>query len=261
MSAFALNKDIFNPALYKEVQKVWFQDYTPDKQTIDYDIVKKWFGASPDERHAFDATCRASFAHALDAIGPDKFPNASAEPFLREIHDAVQRSPENDGAEAAWTALSLALLLDQMPRNIFRTHDGLVKVYTHYDKIAYSLITALMSTSTPIVRPDLHPQWRLSASHRLWFYLPLVHSEDVEAHKKYDEIIREFKKDLETVEGYEGSKKFLERATQSGIEHRELIDRFGRYPHRNGALGRTSTEDEKKYMAAGGMTFGVAQEE
>jgi uncharacterized protein (DUF924 family) len=261
MSSVTLDKNIFNASLYKGVQSLWFQDHTPDKQDVDMSVVKRWFAGSPEERKQFDLQCRSSFAQALESIGPENFPNATAEPFLEEIRDVARRSPENDGAEAAWTALSFALLLDQIPRNIFRTNDGLVKVYTHYDKMAHSLVSTLLSPSSPIPRPDLHPQWKLSAAHRLWFYMPLMHSEDVESHKLFHEIMKEFQRDLDGVEGWEGSKMFLGQSDKNEKEHRELIDRFGRYPHRNRALGRVSTDEEKDFMKAGGATFGVTQDE
>lgn len=261
MSSFALNKDIFNPSLYKQVQNVWFEGHALGSQDISMDVVQRWFLAPPEEKLRFDKICRNNFAHALEAIGPEEFPNPSAEPFLDEIHESVQRNPTDDGADAAWTALSIIILLDQISRNIYRTNEGQRKIYTHYDKIAYSLVNTLMSPETPIVRPDLHPQWRLSLAHRQWFYMPLMHSEDLDAHKILDDIFAKFREDLGKEDGYESMKQFLERSMKSEKDHRDILEKFGRYPHRNGALGRESTDEERKFLAGGGATFGVAQEE
>jgi uncharacterized protein (DUF924 family) len=49
--------------------------------------------------------------------------------------------------------------------------------------------------------------------------------------------------------------EFLESFLQSAIDHREIVRQFGRFPHRNKALGRTSTEAEQAYLA-GGRRFG-----
>ena len=256
MSSFVLDKDIFKPALYKQLQHVWFDGIELGAKDVNMDAAKRWFMASAEEKVAFDGVCREKFGHALEAIGPEKFPAASAEPFLREITEAAKA----DGAEGAWTALSLVLLLDQISRHIFRTNDGLVKVYNHYDKMSYALMRSLLSADSPIGRPDLHPQWRLSTVFRLWFYLPLVHSEEIEAHNLYDEIMASFGKELEQEGASESMRMFWSKGLEAEKEHRDILDKFGRYPHRNEALGRTATQEEKEFMEAGGATFGVAQE-
>ncbi|KAF2179676.1 hypothetical protein K469DRAFT_730513 [Zopfia rhizophila CBS 207.26] len=258
-STFTLNKDIFNPSLYKLVRSIWF-DGQPDDAIIPTPVaMKRWWMGSPEERLEFDSRCRANFVHALEAIGPDKFPDPTAEPFLKEIQEAVQKNPENNGSEAAWTALSIVLLLDQMPRNIYRTNDTLPMVYNHYDKMSQSLLEALMSKDSPIIRPDLHPQWRLSSVHRIWFYLPWMHSESLEMHKKIDGIQKELRDELSKMEGTEEAVKYIELGIGAEQKHLDLIEKFGRYPHRNRCLAREMTAEEKKYIEDGGDTFGVSQ--
>jgi uncharacterized protein (DUF924 family) len=215
--------------------------------------------ASPEEKVIFDNVCRESFAHALEATGPERLPNPTAEPFLRELQDVARADTENNGAEGAWTALSMMILLDQMTRNIFRTNEGLVKVYNHYDKISYSLAQSILSPDSPIGRPDQHPLWRTSVVHRMWFYMPLMHSEDIRAHNLFDEIVKGLEEDLLQEEPNEAMQYILSQNLKAGKEHRQIIEKFGRYPHRNGALGRQTTPEEKKFMDEGGATFGVAQ--
>jgi uncharacterized protein (DUF924 family) len=261
MSSFTLDKDIFKPALYKELQNVWFEGIELGAKDVDMSVAKRWFAASAEDKIAFDGLCREKFGHALEAVGPEKFPAASAEPFLRELREVAQADPQGvNGAEGAWTAISMVLMLDQISRNIFRTNECLAKVYNHYDKISYSLMQSLLSPDSPIGRPDLHPQWRASTVHRLWFLLPLVHSEKISAHDQYDEIMASLGEVLEK-EGASGSMKmFWDKGLESEKEHREILERFGRYPHRNEALGRATTEEERKFLEEGGATFGVAQE-
>jgi uncharacterized protein (DUF924 family) len=260
MSTFRLDANLFNATLYRQLTDVWLPGVDLRGEELDMSVLKRWFMADPDERAAFDGLCRNKFAYALEAIGPDHLTEPTAQPFLDEIERVAQKDPMGDGSEAAWTALSLTLLLDQIPRNLYRTDAGLRKVYTHYDIMSYNLSRALLSPESPVPRVDLHPQWRNSAAHRLWFYMPLMHSENIEAHNAIDEILGQASREASALEGHNGTKTFLDGQLQAEKLHREILDRFGRYPHRNGALGRPSTEDEIKFLEDGGATFGVAQE-
>ena len=100
----------------------------------------------------------------------------------------------------------MTLLLDQMPRNLYRDEEGLRKVYTHYNEMSYALSRKLLADKKMV---DLHPQWKHSAAHRLWFYMPLMHSE-MEAHDIMDEILREVAKEAEAGQGLKGTKMFIE---------------------------------------------------
>ncbi|KAF1932158.1 DUF924-domain-containing protein [Didymella exigua CBS 183.55] len=259
-SSFALDKNIFNPALYQRVQDVWLGGVNPNGEEVNMDLVRIWFMGTSDERLALDKKCSDNFLNALDAIGPAKLATPTAEPFLFQLSSLAKNDSKGDGAEAASAALGIAILLDQMPRNIFRTNEGLIKVYTHYDRISQAFIRTLFSPASPIPRPDQHPLWRNSMAHRMWFYMPLCHSEDVEVHKQLDELLDDLQVDLDGQVGCAASKKLLEGQLKAERKHREIIDKFGRYPHRNGALGRKSTDEEIKFMSEGGATFGVAQD-
>lgn len=259
-SAFKLDPSLFNRTLYDRVISTWFPGVDTSGQELDMSVVKRWFMATPAERVAFDTQCREAFSPALEAIGPNKYPDATAHPFLDELRRIAERSGDANSEEAVWTALSMTLLLDQIPRNIYRTNSGLRFVYNHYDHMAMHLVRTLLSSESPIPRPDLHPVFRLSSPHRMWFYMPLIHSEDVADHDLVSGIVYELEKELASLEGYKGTKMFIEGYSKSASEHRDILDRFGRYPHRNGALGRESTEEEKRFLEEGGATFGVAQE-
>jgi uncharacterized protein (DUF924 family) len=258
---FKLDASVFNATLYRQLTDVWLPGVDLRGEELDTRVLKRWFMAGGDERAAFDGLCRDKFGPALEAIGPDDMTEPTAQPFLDEIARVAQEDPMGDGAEAAWTALSLTLLLDQIPRNLYRTDAGLRKVYTHYDGMSYNLSRALLSPQSPVPRVDLHGQWRNSAAHRLWFYMPLMHSEDIAAHHAMDELLRQASGEANALEAHNATKTFLDGQVQAEKSHREILDRFGRYPHRNGALGRPSTEEEIKFLDNGGATFGVAQEE
>jgi uncharacterized protein (DUF924 family) len=90
----------------------------------------------------------------------------------------------------------------------------------------------------------------LNPVERIFFYMPLQHSESLEVQ---EESVAAYKRLLteapEVVRGvFEGCVSFAER-------HREVIRRFGRFPHRNAVLGRPSTPDEVAYLKQGGETF------
>lgn len=259
MSTFALDRNIFNPTLYKQVTDVWLQKIDLKGEELGENNLKNWFTGNKQEKLAFDSICRDNFAHALEAIGPKKLPEPTAQPFLDEIRDVARNDSSADGSNAAWTALSLTLLLDQIPRNVYRTEAGLYEIYTHYDAISYSLARAVLSSSSPLPRPDQHPQWRHSAAHVFWFYMPLMHSESTVAHDFFDEIMGEYSKEVVSLEGHSASKMIVKEELRAEREHRAILDKFGRYPHRNRALGRESTAEERRFLAEGGATFGVVQ--
>jgi uncharacterized protein (DUF924 family) len=131
-------------------------------------------------------------------------------------------------------ALAYVILLDQIPRNVFR---GTAKAFA-------SDPYARAAAKTCINR-----EWDLSVPEpeRQFFYLPLEHSENL---VDQDRSVRLFKA----------------RMTQTGVDnlvhavaHREQIRRFGRFPMRNAALGRTSTPEEEAFLAQGGYAALVEQ--
>jgi|SRR5690348_675964 len=143
--------------------------------------------------------------------------------FLPSHHAAARREFEHwlDHADGA---LALILLLDQLPRNAFRDSahayatDGLAR---HYAECA---IDAGLDRAieTPL---------------RAFVYLPFEHSE---ARADQDRSVALF--------GALGDAEYCKYAEA----HREVIVRFGRFPHRNRALGRTSTPEELAWLDAGG---------
>jgi uncharacterized protein (DUF924 family) len=160
---------------------------------------KAWF--VKDE--TFDGRCRA-------------FENA---------HHAAAR-----GELAAWEqdaegALALILLLDQIPRNIFR------KSPHAFATDGLALAIALRSIEKGFDAagdPEL----------RFFFYMPLEHAEDLASQERSILLFTSL-----------GEPNYLKFA----ILHRDIISKFGRFPHRNAILGRKSTADELAFLAEGGF--------
>ena len=136
-------------------------------------------------------------------------------------------------------ALALVLVLDQFPRNIYR---NTARAY-HYDSAGLDLALKIIDQSLNL---DLHP------IEQSFLFLPLQHSEAIDdqtqAVRLYEILT------TQSSDAYlEGAKNSLDYAKR----HRDIILRFGRFPHRNAILGRDSTESEIEFLATGGDTFGV----
>ena len=147
------------------------------------------------------------------------------------------------GELAAWTAaarpaLALVVLLDQFPRNIWR---GTPRAFAHDER---ALAVARQVLAVGFLR-------ELAPIEQPFLILPFQHSESLQAQRESVRLCREIMT-MAPVEWRTTLATFAPYADQ----HLELIERFGRFPHRNAVLGRASTEDEEAYLAAGGETFG-----
>jgi uncharacterized protein (DUF924 family) len=172
------------------------------------DIVGFWRDSGPERwfagGDAFDGECRTRFleAHLL----------------------AARREFEHWLADAEG-ALALVLLLDQIPRNVFRRSghafatDGLAR---HY---ATRALTLGFDTQVDVAL-------------RAFFYLPFEHSEALADQERALELFARLPGDYQ-------------RWAQL---HHDIILRFGRFPHRNAALGRESTSEEREFLAEGGFS-------
>ncbi|MGE0407874.1 MAG: DUF924 family protein [Amphiplicatus sp.] len=140
--------------------------------------------------------------------------------------------------EAAWAgaldamradadgALALIIILDQFSRNLFRND---ARAFAADQKARGLARNALSRRFDMIATP----------ARRAFFYMPFMHSENL---ADQDFCVALFKARL----AGSASVPYAE-------EHRAIIRRFGRFPHRNKALGRTSTREEIAYLAAGGF--------
>jgi len=140
-------------------------------------------------------------------------------------HDRAARGELDAAATTADAALGLVLLLDQFPRNSFRNSP---RMYATDAQARAQAMRAIDAGFDSEVEPAL----------RAFFYLPFSHSEalaDQERAVALNESI---------------GAEYLRHARG----HREIVRRFGRFPHRNAILGRTSTADEAAYLAQGGFS-------
>jgi len=133
------------------------------------------------------------------------------------------------GVLAKWeekpeTALALVLLLDQIPRNIFR---GTPRAYAT-DHLARAVADRAMARGFDAV---LAPAWRK------FFYMPLHHSENVEDQRRSLDLLQAVPNDPAREDNTRYARRYL-----------DIIERFGRFPHRNACLGRVSTPEELAFL-------------
>jgi uncharacterized protein (DUF924 family) len=145
--------------------------------------------------------------------------------------DAALQGPLGWGP-AAPDRVAEILVLDQFPRNLFR---GQARAFAG-DPRARELARALVDGGD---HRALHPLERMFA------YLPFEHAEDL--------ALQELSVTLYTAlaAAHEGFAEVLDYAER----HRDVIRRFGRFPHRNAALGRASTAEEQAYLDTPGSGF------
>jgi uncharacterized protein (DUF924 family) len=139
-------------------------------------------------------------------------------------HEAAARGELDHALETPNGALGLLLLLDQFPRNAFR---GTPRMYATDAQARQHAERALALSHDQSVPPDL----------RLFFYLPFGHSEDLSDQERCVAL----------------NEKLGAEPLEHALGHRDIIRRFGRFPHRNAILGRPSTAEELEFLAQGGF--------
>jgi len=172
-----------------------------------------------------DAGMQAWFTK--DAGFDTKFRNE----FL-DLHFVAARRELDGWVDTVEGALALMILLDQFPRNLFR---GEAKAFAGDPQARQLAETAL----------DQGWDKGLSAVEKLFIYLPLEHSEVLADQERSVALFSALAAENRGCEG------FLDYARR----HHEVIARFGRFPHRNAALGRPSTPEETSYLAQPGSGF------
>jgi uncharacterized protein (DUF924 family) len=264
-ASFALDKNIFNDTLYSRVRTFWFADLPPDFSGANSASLKRWWGqgATKAERQQVDTFCRDEFMPALQAIAPENLLLPPFESYKAEVESAsaiaspllaqVEAANRHSAQRAADTLISMVILLDQVPRNSFRTQATLPLVYNHYDRLAHALLRSCMKLEPDPLR---FPAYMKRPALQAWLYMPLVHSEDLGSHELWYSLIAQVEAEVPVSDT--GAREYLERTRKAEDSHIDAVRKFGRYPHRNACLGRESTPEEREWLKTGD-TFGVSQ--
>ncbi len=197
--------------LAREILDYWFGEAASPRQQISSQS-SLWWGKSP----FVDEEIKARFGAALDSTRSDDLKAWKAE-------------------ASDW--LALIILVDQFSRNIFRDQARAFE----QDPLALSLCKEGI---------ELGVDLELVPLERVFFYLPLEHSESLQDQQRCVELMQE----LVSI-APPGCRKEFEGFYNYARAHHAVIEEFGRFPHRNAILGRDSTIAEKDYLAQPGAGF------
>jgi uncharacterized protein (DUF924 family) len=203
------------------------------------------------ENEAADAEDVLEFWFADAAMGPEAiarrnrvwftggapFDRACTERFAATLEAAVNGELDH-WQESPRGRLALILVLDQLSRNIHR------RTAAAYQQDGRALAACRKGI-------ELGHDLELSAIERRFFYMPMEHAEDRDVQAR---SVQHF--EALAGEAPEESRESLEAAADHARRHRDIVEKFGRFPHRNAVLGRDSTADEEAYLADDAPRFG-----
>lgn len=163
------------------------------------------------------------------------------EEIAKEFSGDVEKASEGNldhWAHEPRGRLALILLLDQFRRNIYRNTPQAFEM----DKAALKLcVEGAMDKKDKGLAPI----------HRVFFYMPLQHAESRKVQAKSREIYRRLAEAVSPT-----YKETFETVAQFAELHADIVEQFGRFPHRNKMLNRENTAEEEKYLAGDSPDFG-----
>ncbi|MCJ0975314.1 DUF924 domain-containing protein [Pseudomonas sp. PS1] len=194
------------------------------------DLLLWWFGEGGTAREIADAKSRLWFGYKAEQ-------DAEARERFGEWVDQALAGELSDWAESPEGWLALVLLLDQLPRMIYR---GTPRAFAG-DERAQQLVRDGMAHGGDVLLTPLQ---------RVFIYLVLEHAEHLGLQ---DQAVQQFET-LVTIAAPDEQALFADFLDYAE-RHRQVIARFGRFPHRNDILGRASTEAEQAFLAEPGSRF------
>jgi uncharacterized protein (DUF924 family) len=185
-------------------------------------VLDFWFGAADEAEHGLPRKAWFDKDIAFDDEIRRRF---------RGIYDRALAGEFESWGEHGRSCLALILVFDQFPRNMFRSTPAAFATDARALALARHAVARGYDRCVPPVL-------------RMFFYLPFEHSE---ALADQNEAVRLF----ESVEPHPGRDEGIRYA----VAHREIIARFGRFPHRTAILGRRSTPEELAFLQTPNSSF------
>jgi uncharacterized protein (DUF924 family) len=195
-----------------------------------------WFGRLP--LSADDMNRRIRFWFGGDTTEFGRLRDEHMRARFGELLELAASGDLASWADGPRRRLSLILLLDQFPRNMFR---GSPRAFAHDAEALALTLSGMQSAADAALDPV----------ERMFFYMPLQHAESREAQ---DESVAAYRRLL--TEAPNELRGPFAGASRSAENHRAIIERFGRFPYRNRVLGRESTAAEEDWLRKGGERFG-----
>ena len=194
------------------------------------DVISFWFGSGRDANSINDQQKSLWWEknEQTDQLIKDRYSN-----LVEDVYSGTRE----DWLQTATGTLASIITLDQFPRNIYR---GTARSFA-FDHRALEISKILLETG-------LYQE--LSLIQRVFAFIPFEHSEDLD-----DQVtsIQLYKDLLELAP--ENEKEIFKGFYDFALKHHEIIEEFGRYPHRNEILGRNSTHQELAFLERPGSSF------
>ncbi|MEL8055293.1 MAG: DUF924 family protein [Pseudomonadota bacterium] len=195
------------------------------------DVLNYWLGEATNDAEAADAKMKLWFEKSA-ATDAD-----IAEHFLDLMAPLANGLAQEWADQGLSHRLAAIIALDQFSRNLFRD----TKHAFASDPLALSLTKDALSKGE---------ETGLSEVERIFLYLPLEHSEDMADQdlsvQKYTDLAQDARPAF---------KALCENTLDYAIRHRDVIEQYGRFPHRNAILERPNTEAETEYLSQPGAGF------
>ena len=188
-----------------------------------------WFGGGADEAAA-QRQAKLWWGKSVEV-------DAAIASRFGELVEAARNGALDHWRSTPQGTLALILLTDQLPRNIFR---GTPAAFAS-DPMAHELCTTGINNGFDL---------QLAPVERVFFYLPLEHAESM---SDQDKSVAEYTGLLDQVP--ESEKETFRNYLEYAKRHRAVIERFGRFPHRNVILGRVSSAAEVAFLKEPGSSF------
>jgi len=191
------------------------------------EIYDYWFGAPGADGHGDVREFWFGGGPSVDSEIQERFSGHYERAIAGEFED---------WKSGAQSAVSLIILLDQFPRNMFRG-----------DPRSFAADSMALSCARQLVDSPLHGE--LITVEKVFAYLPFEHSENMEDQNKCVSL-------YEAMEPHDSKAEWIDFA----VLHLEIIEQFGRFPHRNDILGRKNTPAEEAWLATSEHRFGTGGE-
>jgi uncharacterized protein (DUF924 family) len=193
-------------------------------------VLSFWFGALDAGGHA-DAEHRERWFRkdpAFDQLVTERWAALHARCAAGQC-DHWQGTPRG--------ALALVVLLDQLSRNMYRGQPA-----------AFAQDHRALAAATAAI--DRGFDRRLAPDERTFIYMPFMHSEELAAQDRCVALFAAWAAELAGAEA-----AAVADSLRYARQHRDIIQRFGRFPHRNAILGRPSTAEEEAFLSGPGSSF------
>ena len=188
------------------------------------EILTFWFGTPRDDEEYYTAW------HNLWFTPDPQFDLTVRERFLGDYQLAAERKLM-EWQEQPRSGLALILLCDQFPRNMFRN-----------DPRAFATDPLARTVATHLIQVGFDR--RLLPVERSFIYMPFMHSEVSQDQQHSVMLFRQLAEE----------RAFLNSISYA-LQHQEIVERFGRFPHRNQILGRQTTPEEAEFLQQPGSSF------